>query len=127
MHALDDRPPPLAATPPIGPAHFRLWISGYGDWQPKSWSDTPPLSTALEPVSESTYSAADAQLFLQGFNSQMLRDQRRLWVVAVPVTLRFEGDLRPGDEIRGSACANACVAAVEELQSPDEPGAIENR
>lgn len=97
MHAVDDR------TQPVRPSTvFRLWITGYSQWRPTSWADTPPLATALEPVSQTTYSAEDAQLFLEGFNSQMLSDERELWVVAVPVTLRFEGDVRAGDEIRGS-------------------------
>lgn len=107
MHAAVDR------APPNRPAAFRLWIAGYREWRPTTWSDRPPLATALEPVSEAIFSAEDAQLFLQGFNSQMLRDQRGLWVVAVPITLRFEGDLRPGDEIRGSecvACGSECAA-----------------
>lgn len=108
MQTVDDRAPPI---PP--PAAFRLWIAGYSGWCPTNWTDRPPLATALEPVSEATYSAEDARLFLEGFNSQMLRDARQLWVVAVPVALRFEGDLRPGDEIRGAQYA---------LPSDDVPG-----
>lgn len=90
--------------PPRPPALFRLWVAGYRDWHPMSWSDRPPLATAIEPLSEATYNAESAQLFLQGFNSQMLLSERGLWAVAVPVTLRFEGDLRPGDEICHSEC-----------------------
>ncbi len=77
------------------------WGDDLRQWRPMCWADRPPLATALEPVSDAI-SAEDAQLFLEGFNSQMLRDERELWVVAVPVTLRYEGDLRPGDEIRNS-------------------------
>ncbi len=34
----------------------------------------------------------------------MLRDERELWAVAVPVVLRFEGDLRAGEQFQASAC-----------------------
>ena len=32
--------------------------------------------------------------FLEGFNRTMLDRRARLWAVAVPVTLRYDGDLR---------------------------------
>ncbi len=126
MHAVDDRPQQIRPS-----AVFRLWITSYRQWRPECWSDRPPLATALEPVSDAIYSAEDAQLFLEGFNSQMLRDERELWVVAVPVTLRFEGDVRPGDEIRAdrilaeirsSECAlsNDDAASLAAAIQPDQ-------
>jgi len=94
------------------------WGDDLRQWRPMSWADRPPLATALEPVSDATYSAEDAQLFLEGFNSQMLRDERELWVVAVPVTLRYEGDLRPGDEIRGSEIRGSeCALSTDDARS----------
>jgi hypothetical protein len=85
-----------------------------------SWSDRPPLATAIEPLSEATYDAENAQLFLQGFNSQMLLSERGLWAVAVPVTLRFEGDLQPGDKICPSQCEGASAASFD-LSGVDRP------
>jgi hypothetical protein len=42
-------------------------------------------------------------LFLEGFNSAVLDEQRSIWAVAVPVEVRFEGDARPGLPVRGAA------------------------
>jgi hypothetical protein len=122
MHAVDDRAQQIRPS-----AVFRLWITSYRQWRPTSWADRPPLAKALEPVSEAIYSAEDAQLFIEGFNSQMLSDERELWVVAVPVTLRYEGDLHPGDEIRGSefqrsecALSNDDAARLATATQPDQ-------
>jgi hypothetical protein len=92
MHALD--------SPPES-GRFRLWIATYADWQPGRWNDAPPQATAVEPVADATYSAADARLFVEGFNTQILSTDKPLWVVAVPVTLRYEGDAVPGEAIVG--------------------------
>jgi hypothetical protein len=112
MHAAID-PTPLH----VPPAVYRVWVTHYRDWHPASWLDVPPVAVAIEPVSDATFSAEDAELFLQGFNSQLLQDTRGLWAVAVPITLRFEGDLHPGEEIAASACAT--LVTGEEESSPD--------
>jgi hypothetical protein len=80
---------------------FRLWIATYADWKPARWSDLPPRATAVEPVEEATYSADEAALFLEGFNSAMLECDRPIWAVAVPIVIRYEGDAVPGAPVRG--------------------------
>ncbi len=95
-----------------GPRTFRLWIATYRDWKPLRWNDVPPEATALEPVDEATYSAAEAALFLQGFNSAMYGSARSVWAVAVPVALRYEGDARPGDVVHGFAFDDEPAAPV---------------
>jgi hypothetical protein len=80
---------------------FRMWIVTYADWRPARWSDLPPRATALEPVEDATYSAAEAALFLEGFNSAMLESDRPIWAVAVPIVIRYEGDAAPGAPVRG--------------------------
>jgi hypothetical protein len=80
---------------------FRLWIATYADWRPGRWNETPPQATAVELVADATYSAAEARLFLEGFNTQIVTGDQPLWVVAIPVTLRYEGDAAPGDRICG--------------------------
>jgi hypothetical protein len=93
MHSLDS---------PAEGGLFRLWIATYADdWHPGRWNDTPPLATAVELVADTTYSAAEARLFVEGFNSQIRSSSKPLWVVAVPVALRYEGDASPGDRIAG--------------------------
>jgi hypothetical protein len=97
-----------------GPSLFRLWIARYERWQPGRWNDVPPQATALELVDDVAYSAAEAALFLQGFNSAILGSVRPIWAVAVPVELRYEGDARPGEPVQGFAFAEDVAA----LQSP---------
>jgi hypothetical protein len=80
---------------------FRLWIATYADWHPGRWNDPPPQATAVELVADTTYSAAEARRFLEGFNSQIVSTEQPLWVVAIPVALRYEGDAVPGDRIHG--------------------------
>jgi hypothetical protein len=83
------------------PRWFRLWIASYIDWRPSSWNQIPPRATAIEPVEDGLYSAQEAALFLEGFNSAMLVEQKPIWAVAVPITIRFEGDARPGMPVEG--------------------------
>ncbi len=91
---------------------FRLWIAACSDWRPSHWSEVPPRATALEPVEDGVYSAAEAALFLEGFNGSMLGDQRpEIWAVAVPVVIRFEGDATVGDSIDGCAIQLAAAEA----------------
>jgi hypothetical protein len=84
-----------------GEPTFRLWIATCTDWRPTRWTDLPPRATALEPVDDAVYSAAEAALFLQGFNASMLDGTQPVWAVAVPVVIRYEGDAVPGADVRG--------------------------
>ena len=40
-------------------------------------------------------------LFLEGFNQCILRGEQPVWAVAVPITVRYEGDAQPGAIVRG--------------------------
>ncbi|MGD9723287.1 MAG: hypothetical protein AB7O59_18360 [Pirellulales bacterium] len=83
---------------------FRLWIASTTDWRPTQWHELPPRATALEPVDEGLYTVDEAALFVQEFNATMVADpQRQLWAVAVPVTVRYEGDAHTGMPIAGHA------------------------
>lgn len=82
------------------------WGDDLADWRPARWSDLPPQATAVEPVEEKAYSADEAALFLEGFNSAMLASDRPIWAVAVPVVVRYEGDVVPGARVRGFDFAN---------------------
>lgn len=80
---------------------FRLWIARYANWRPQGWSDTPPEATVLQPVDDAVYSAEEAAVFLQGFNSEILGHEPSLWAVAVPVTLVYQGDVQAGQIVQG--------------------------
>ncbi len=78
---------------------FRVWIAEFEAWQPAAWYDVPPRATALEPACPECLTAAQAALFLQGFNEAMLADLRQLWAVAVPVEVCLSGDLSSGEAV----------------------------
>ncbi len=78
---------------------YRVWIAQCNDWHPHGWHEVPPLARAVEPAQEESFSAADAAAYMEGFNTANLRQRGRKWAVVVPVDLRFEGDLRPGQSI----------------------------
>jgi hypothetical protein len=101
----EKQPMDIPACP--GSRTFRLWIATYRDWRPARWNDVPPRATALEPVDEGFCSADEAALFVEGFNQAMLGQNDTLWAVAVPVTLRYEGDAQVGQAIEGYAFAEA--------------------
>jgi hypothetical protein len=97
-----------------GQPMFRLWIATYVDWRPSHWNQTPPQATAVEPVENALYSDDEAALFLEGFNqSMLLEDGPRIWAVAVPVTVRYDGDARPGRPVRGCTFPLARPCTVE--------------
>lgn len=102
----------LAGTPG-GERWFRVWIMGFDDWRPENWTDVPPWAEAIEPVDEGVFSAAQAAAYLEGFNSASLRLRDSRWAVAIPVELRIDGDLRPGERLvegitpRGSLATGA--------------------
>ncbi len=76
---------------------YRLWISRYDpSWCPNRWDDLPPRAWAIEPALEGTFDLKQADAFLEGFNRAMLDDPQRRWAIAVPVTVRYEGDLIAG-------------------------------
>jgi hypothetical protein len=88
---------------------FRVWLARYYDWEPCEWYEVPQDATALEPV-DGCMTADEAALFLQGFNQAMLRQPRQIWAVAIPVSVRYDGDLEPGMIVDGHALAlqNSC-------------------
>jgi hypothetical protein len=85
---------------------FRLWIVSYDNWQPQHWNERPPRATAVCPIEEAVYSAEEAALLVEGFNSWILENlvgqsQDCRWAIAVPVRIRYEGDVEAGQEVVG--------------------------
>lgn len=78
---------------------YRVWLVGFGDWQPERWSDVPPESVALEAAEESWLSIEEAAVFVRSFNSAMLTHPKRVWAIPVPVVVRYEGDLTAGQTV----------------------------
>ena len=70
---------------------YRIWIARCADWQPRHWAEVPPRILPLEAADEGCYSAVEAIAFLEGFNSEMLRDPKGCWAVALPVQVPYPG------------------------------------
>jgi hypothetical protein len=56
-------------------------------------------------------------LFLEGFNASMLGHEPKIWAVAVPVTIRYEGDAQVGTTIAGHSCVPP-TTSLDELSPP---------
>jgi hypothetical protein len=79
-----------------GRARFRVWIAVYRDWQPDHYRDNPPRATALEPAEPRTMTARQARRYVEAFNRMALARGKKVWAVALPVTVAYGGDPQPG-------------------------------
>lgn len=86
---------------------YRVWIVTCEGWQPQSASDVPPQAIPLEPAEEGLMTAEEAGAYLEGFNQTALEEQTGHWAVAVPVRMRYEGDLMTGEEVQCARHASA--------------------
>ena len=76
---------------------YRVWIARCADWQPQACDDVPPEAIALEPAEPGTFSLRAARRYVRAFNRVVLRRaNRRIWAVALPVAVRYDGEPRPG-------------------------------
>jgi len=82
---------------------YRVWITASGDWQPNDPHDIPPDATALEPAEEGVFPARRAARYVTAFNRTALARGLRVWAVALPVVVRYEGDVVAGQRL-------ACLA-----------------
>ena len=80
-----------------------MWITQYRHWRPTHWSEIPPEATAIQPLDGECISAEGAANLIEGFNQVMLERPRNVWAVAVPVVVRFEQDLQPGQSVTDRA------------------------
>ncbi|NQU26030.1 MAG: hypothetical protein HQ567_32490 [Candidatus Nealsonbacteria bacterium] len=71
---------------------FRVWIAG-----------GQPVTVALEPAEEGTMSAEQAEAYVEAFNRSAALGHRDVCAVAVPVTVEYRGEPRPGEEISRNA------------------------
>jgi hypothetical protein len=94
------------------PKLFRLWIATYTDWRPSRWNQVPPQATALELVEDRLYDAREASLFVEGFNRAVIDANRPVWAVAVPITVRYLGDVEPGMSVVGYVFAESLDGEV---------------
>ena len=82
-----------------GQPRFRVWIAEYDHWQPHDHRDVPPVAVAMEPAEEGVMSPTQAAVYVEAFNRVALGRRRKVWAIALPVTVRYEGEPRPGQRI----------------------------
>lgn len=91
---------------------YRVWVTEFSrPWQPTRWNDIPPEATAVEPMEEGCVGADRAACLVEGFNEAVLGGGRgRNWAVAVPVVVRYDQDLTPGEPVGEKA---VCMQSVD--------------
>ncbi|OHB72842.1 MAG: hypothetical protein A2V70_01495 [Planctomycetes bacterium RBG_13_63_9] len=90
----------MTTTERAGEDRFRVWVTACNLGWPSDPHHRPATAVALEPAEEGTMSAQQAAVYVEAFNRAALAAARRIRAVALPVTVRYEGDLRPGDTVR---------------------------
>lgn len=90
------------------PLRFRVWITRYDDWQPRSLLDRPPRAIAVEPAEKGTMTARQAAAYVEAFNRAAFESGRRVWALAVPVVVRYEGEPRAGDAVEAATGVPGC-------------------
>ena len=78
---------------------YRVWLCAFTDWEPRDSEDLPPSATAVEPAENGTMSARQAARYTQAFNARMMAIGRRLWAVAIPVSVTYQGEPTPGQPL----------------------------
>ncbi len=86
-------------TDHFGGDRFRVWIARYEHWQPAGYGEVPPAAVAVEPAEGDVMSAEEAATYVEAFNRVALGRSGKLWAVALPVYVRYEGEPEPGQTI----------------------------
>ena len=90
-------------TPDCRPRRYRVWIAAYKNWQPADCHDVPPEAVVLEPAEEYAMTVDQAARYVEAFNRAALAAGRKIWAVALPVVLRYDGDPHPGLTLTAAA------------------------
>ena len=69
----------------------------YEGWRPGGLGDVPAGAVAIEPAERQTMTARQAQRYVEAFNRAVENSPRKIWAVALPVTIRYDGDPQPGE------------------------------
>jgi hypothetical protein len=77
---------------------YRVWIVR-SRRPPENWRQLPAAAAAVEPAEQRSMNARRARVYVEAFNGVSSAADRDHWAVAVPVRLRYDGDLPPGEII----------------------------
>jgi hypothetical protein len=84
---------------------YRVWIVRYEGGRPGGWRDVPPGAIAIEPAERGTMTARQARRYVEAFNRAAQDGPQKNWAVALPVSIRYVGDPRPGEPLGATAAA----------------------
>jgi hypothetical protein len=80
----------------------RVWIVHYREAAPTGWHDVPLGAVAIEPAEGRTMTASQAKRYVEAFNRAAVGGTRKVWAVALPVRVRYDGDPRPGEVLHAA-------------------------
>jgi len=106
---------------------YRVWIVAYRDWMPESYCDVPPDAVAIEPAERGTMSARQAARYVEAFNRAALALDGRIWAVAILISIRYDGEPRPGQSLAETAVESSLLAGGEDVPSTVHTGARDRR
>ncbi|MEN6450359.1 MAG: hypothetical protein ABFC96_07710 [Thermoguttaceae bacterium] len=104
-----------------GRERCRVWIVRYEGPRPNGWHASPPDAVAVEPAERRTMSVQQANRYVEAFNRGTAAGGRKVWAVALPVTVRYEGEPRPGEPIAPSAHKKSPLLACQTSASNGLP------
>lgn len=80
-------------------SRYRVWIVRYEGRQPGAWCDVPVGATAVEAAERGTMTVRRARQYVEAFNRAVEKSRRKIWAVAIPVSIRYVGDAQPGQTL----------------------------
>lgn len=86
-----------------GEIRCRVWIVQYEGAPPIAWHDIPVEAVAIEPAEGQAMTARRAARYVEAFNRAAVGGVQKVWAVALPVTVRYEGDAQPGERLHRPA------------------------
>ncbi len=84
---------------------YRVWIVRYEGWRPDAWCDVPAGATAVEPAEGGTMTVRQARRYVEAFNRAVQSSPQKIWAVALPVAIRYVGDVEPGQTLSARVLA----------------------
>jgi hypothetical protein len=83
----------------------RVWIVRYAGRRPNGWCELPTGAVAVEPAERGTMTARRARQYVEAFNRAAEGGREQVWAVALPVSIRYQGDPQPGQAIDANGLA----------------------
>lgn len=87
----------------VGTTWYRVWLVACARQPPRPTHDRVLDATAIKPAERGVLSASQATRYVEAFNRAALARGLGVWALAVPVAVRYEGDLQSGERVVATA------------------------